>query len=72
MLMFDGHCHEWRLKRISAIVEYVGADWFRGKRILEIGCGLGDIGAILWAFGADVVFSEGRPENVEILGCGFP
>ena len=30
-MAFDGHYDEWRLKRIRAIVEHYGAEWFRGK-----------------------------------------
>ncbi|SDA12800.1 Methyltransferase domain-containing protein [Methylobacterium sp. UNC378MF] len=70
--MFDGHYVEWRIKRIAALVEYYGEGWFRGKRILELGCGYGDIGAALWALGADVTLSEGRPEHVEAIRNRLP
>jgi hypothetical protein len=32
-MIFDGNYQEWRHKRIRAIVEYYGANWFRGKKM---------------------------------------
>lgn len=69
---FEGHYREWRLKRIAAIVEWYGNAWFRGRRILELGAGHGDIGAFFWALGADVTFAEGRPEHVAEIRARFP
>ena len=71
-MAFDGHYEEWRLKRIRAIVEHYGAEWFRGKKLLELRCGYGDIGAAFWTLGADVVFVEGRREHVKLIRERFP
>ncbi|SES11842.1 class I SAM-dependent methyltransferase [Rhizobium sp. NFR03] len=70
--MFDGHYVEWRLKRVRALVENYGADWFRGRRVLELACGYGDIGASLWTLGADVTFLEGRAEHIDVLRKRMP
>lgn len=70
--MFDGHYVEWRLKRVRALVEHYGAEWFCGRQVLELACGHGDIGAMLWTLGADVTFLEGRPEHIEVLRQRMP
>jgi len=69
---FAGHDHEWRRKRIRAIVGRYGADWFDGARVLELGCGFGDIGAALTTLGADVTLAEGRPEHVSVIADRYP
>ena len=42
--MFNDHYIDWRIKRISKILELYDKDFFNNKSILELGCGLGDIG----------------------------
>lgn len=69
---FMGHYEYWRMKRVTAIVEYYGESWFRGKKVLELGCGYGDIGHIFATLGAEVVFAEGRAENCEVLRRRYP
>lgn len=69
---FAGHYEYWRAKRITAIVEYFGEDWFKGKKILELGCGYGDIGYVFMSLGAEVIFAEGRSENCDYLRRRFP
>ena len=69
---FAGHYFEWRRKRIAAIVDRYGAGWFRGARVLELGCGHGDIGATLTMLGADVTFAEGRQEHLETIADRYP
>lgn len=57
---FQNHYEYWRAKRIVAIVEHYGENFFKGKKILELGCGYGDIGKVLISIGAEVIFCEGR------------
>lgn len=59
---FHSHYIEWRTRRISKVLEFLGID-LSGKRILELGGGHGDIGAFFAALGAEVVSAEGRPFN---------
>jgi 2-polyprenyl-3-methyl-5-hydroxy-6-metoxy-1,4-benzoquinol methylase len=70
--LFSDHYEYWRAKRVVAIVEYYGQEWFKGKKILELGCGFGDIGKVFKSLGAEVVFAEGRKENCEVLMRKFP
>lgn len=69
---FDGHYSEWRAKRLRAIIEYYGADRLRGMKVLELGCGYGDIGMGLWTLGADVFFSDARQEHLEVIRSRYP
>ncbi|HEX8902267.1 class I SAM-dependent methyltransferase [Vitreimonas sp.] len=54
----------WRTKRINKILELYGMDWFKGKRVLELGSALSDIGAFFADLGAEVICLEGRQETV--------
>jgi len=63
----EGHYHlhyrEWRTIRIKKILNIFGIDW-KGKRVLELGGGFGDIGALLAELGAEVINLEARKDNV--------
>lgn len=63
--LYDMSYPKWRTKRIAKLLELYGADWFSGKRVLELGAGLGEIGAFFAELGAEVVCLEGRAEQVE-------
>ena len=55
---------EWTMKRINKILELYGLDFFKNKRILELGGGIGDIGGFFAELGAEVLSLEGRLMNV--------
>jgi SAM-dependent methyltransferase len=64
---FTGDYEIWRVKRIAKVLELLGPDWdWKGKRVLELGSGFGDIGAFFADAGADVVCVEGRVENLSV------
>lgn len=71
MAMFE-HYHGWNMKRLAAMIEWFGADWFRGKRVLEIAAGHGEMGGVLWTLGADVTFTDGREENAAQIRARLP
>lgn len=50
--------------RITKILAIYGLDFFPGKKVLELGAGLGDVGAVFAELGAEVLCLEGRVENV--------
>ena len=60
---FAGHYDKWRLVRINKVLELFGVDYFKGKKILELGAGHGDMGAFFCELGANVLCLEGRLEN---------
>lgn len=65
--MFDGKYLEWNQKRIKAIIENYGVDFLRGKKVLDLGCGHGDIGAAFFRLGADVTSIDARDEHLKIV-----
>lgn len=63
--LFDGSYDLWRAKRIAKVLELLGLDYFEGRRVLELGAGHGDIGALFADLGADVTCVEGRMSNLQ-------
>jgi 2-polyprenyl-3-methyl-5-hydroxy-6-metoxy-1,4-benzoquinol methylase len=58
------HCiyPKWALVRVAKLISIFGAEWFNGKTVLELACGLGLVGQELQKYGAKVTFTEGRSE----------
>lgn len=63
---FAVHYVEWRKRRIDAILQHYGEYAFRGRTLLELGCGQGDIGATFAKLGARVTASDARAEHIAI------
>jgi cyclopropane fatty-acyl-phospholipid synthase-like methyltransferase len=61
---FDGHYVEWRKSRIKVTVDHYGEEFFKGKTLLEVGCGWGDTGKAFSDLGATVTVSDARTEHV--------
>jgi ubiquinone/menaquinone biosynthesis C-methylase UbiE len=65
---FDiSHYTDWNKKRIEAILDYYGEDFFKGKKVLEVGCGWADMGAFFQSIGADVTVSDAREEHINVI-----
>ncbi len=64
---FKGHYVSWRKNRIKKLIQIMGRDWFIGKFILELGCGLGYVGIELKSLGAKVSFAEGQEAYIPQL-----
>jgi SAM-dependent methyltransferase len=62
--LFDPSYEGWRVRRLNKILEIYGVDFFAGKKVLELGCGHGDIGAFFADLGADVLCLDGRIQNI--------
>lgn len=60
--VFSGAFNPWRVKRVEKLTNLFGLDWFKGKKILEMGCGHGNIGLYLESLGSVVHFSDAREE----------
>lgn len=69
---FQNHYIDWRDKRIQCIVDYYGKDFFKNKKLLELGCGYGEIGAYLAKLGADVTCLDAREEHLKMLRIMYP
>ena len=63
---------DWQINRINFIISKYPKEFFKGKRILEVGAYNGYIGAYFNALGADVHCLEGRIENVINIKNDYP
>ena len=63
---------DWQNNRIDFILSKYPKDFFKGKRILELGAFNGYIGATFQSFGASVLCLEGRVENVANIKENYP
>jgi len=73
MSIFDHRIYvELRDKRIKAIVNYYGKDWFKDKKILELGCGNADIGNSFYEMGAIVTSTDARDEHLKTANKKYP
>ena len=62
---FGGVFNSWRLKRAEKLTSIFGLEWFKGKKILEMGCGYGNFGLYLESLGSKVHFSDARAEVLD-------
>lgn len=69
---FNGAYIDYREKRIKVIKNYYGEDWFRNKKILELGCGHADISYVFYKLGAISTVSDAREEHLEVVKKKFP
>ena len=63
---------KWQQNRIKFILSKYSENFFRGKRILELGSHNGYIGAYFQSLGAIVHSIEGRVENVNDIKINYP
>jgi hypothetical protein len=63
---------DWQINRINFILSKYPKEFFKGKRILEVGAYNGYIGAYFNALGAEVHCLEGRIENVNNIKNDYP
>lgn len=65
---FSNDFNIWRIKKCQRLIEHFGVEWFKNKKILEIGCGFGNLGLFLKSLGSNVTFNDARDENLnEVL-----
>ena len=70
--MFDGKYIFWNKKRIKGILDHYGYKFFINKKILDLGCGHGEIGATLHRLGADVTAVDAREEHLKLISKKYP
>jgi SAM-dependent methyltransferase len=70
--MADYQDDDWTRKKIKAIIDHFGHRFFYQKRVLDLGCGTGDIGAAFARLGADVLCIDARQSNLDILQKKHP
>jgi SAM-dependent methyltransferase len=65
--MTTGSDLDWNQKKIKAIVERYGHQYFVHKKILDLGCGHGDLGGVLHRLGSDVTAVDARQEHLKVV-----
>lgn len=70
--MFNGKYLEWNRKRAKAIIDFYGHKFLYMKKVLDLGCGHGDIGGTLQRLGADVTFLDAREEHLKVTLKKYP
>lgn len=65
--MFDNKYFDWNAKRAKNIVDFYSYKFFYFKRVLDLGCGYGDLGGVLYRLGADVTGVDARQEHLKIV-----
>lgn len=64
---------DWQVNRINFMLELYSPEFFKGKKILELGSYNGYIGNYFSeVLEADVTSIEGRPENVDTIKNDYP
>lgn len=70
--MFSGPSSDWNQKKIKAIIEHYGHPFFVHKKVLDLGCGQGDIGGVLHRLGADVTAIDARQDHLKMVAKKYP
>ena len=65
--LFGRNYNHSRLLRVCKLEQVLGHAWFKGKSILELGCGYGNVGLYFKDLGADVTFVDARQEFLDVV-----
>lgn len=63
---------DWQINRIKFILSKYSKEFFKGKKILELGAHNGYVGSYFAYLGAEVHCVEGRQENVDRIKSDYP
>lgn len=70
--MFTNHYNNWRISRMNGVKKYIPVDYFKSKTVLELGCGIADIGNMFYELGATVTSSDVRKEYLDHVSIKYP
>jgi hypothetical protein len=59
--------NDWVNLRVNQILAILGKEWFAGKSVLDLGACYGDVGMELVRYGADVLFTDIRQDNLSVI-----
>jgi SAM-dependent methyltransferase len=57
---------------MNGVLKYINSDYFRGKTLLELGCGYADVGNDFYKLGANVTSSDARREHLGVVRERYP
>lgn len=64
---FNIHYREWIARRINKILSVYNIEFFKGKRILILGDGIGIVGSFFASLDSDVLALENRKFNINFI-----
>lgn len=70
--MFNEVYNDWNRKRGKAIIDHYGHSFFHGKKVLDLGAGRGELGAMFLRLGAEVTCVDVREENLKEIRKNHP
>ena len=70
--MFEAKYLDWNQKKIKSIIDFYGPKFIYFKKILDLGCGHGDIGGALFRLGAEVTGVDARQDHIKMAQKKFP
>lgn len=62
--MFNGTYLEWVRTRVKTIIDHFGYEFFKDKKVYDMGCGYGDVGAAFLRLGSNVTFVDARKDHL--------
>lgn len=69
--MFDDRYFEWNNKRSKGIIDFYSYKFFYMKKVLDLGCGYGDLGGVIYRLGAGVTAVDVRQEHLKVVSKKF-
>ena len=70
--MFGGSYIDWNQKKIKNIIDIYGIDFFKDKKILDLGCGHAEISSVLQQYGANVTAVDSNKIHLKLISKKFP
>jgi 2-polyprenyl-3-methyl-5-hydroxy-6-metoxy-1,4-benzoquinol methylase len=64
--------HEWSHRIVKAIVDHYGHPFFWGKKILDLGCGTGELAGALFRLGGEITVVDARDQHLKLVSQKFP
>ncbi len=71
-MIAEDHYIDWINKRVNVITNYYGSNWFKNKKILELGAMFGDIGNYFYKLGSNMTLVEARSQNISLIKKNYP